>query len=189
MEKLLREKLLEDETLLWTSVPGTFDTMDAAYKAPILRKILLTAVGIVVLAGWYISAAVANGVKVQPIAIVVCALPFLYSIWNDFSDAKKLKTQTLYALTDRRILTLNGKQLHALEYEKVTEYDFVTDAAGQVSLICGPDAIKAGVKHTREAAVCGFRMNIDTDTCESYAMYGITDHAQQVKAIMDKYIG
>ena len=94
----------------------------------------------------------------------------------------------VYGLTDQRIVTLNGKQLHAQEYAKVTDYAFVTDAAGHVSLICGPDALKAGEKRVREAAVCGFRMNIDTDTCESYAMYGITDHAQQVKTILDQYI-
>ena len=186
MEELLRAKLHDDETLLWTARPEDFETMDAAYKTAIIRKIVMVILGIVVLGGWYVSAAIANGVKVQPLAIVVCALPFLYSIWNDFSDAKKLRTQVVYGLTDQRIVTLNGKLLHALEYAKVQEYEFVTDGAGHVSLLCGPDALKAGAKRAREAAVCGFRMNIDTDTCESYAMYGITDHAQQMKDILSK---
>jgi hypothetical protein len=85
-------------------------------------------------------------------------------------------------------VTLNGKQLDGQEYGKVTDYAFITDEAGHVSLVCGPDALKAGEKKTREEAVCGFRMNIDTDTCESYAMYGITDYVKQVQAILDKHI-
>ena len=188
MEKLLQEKLNPDETLLWTAKPEAFETLDAAYKAPIVRKIMLVVLGIVILGGWYVSAAIANGVKVQPVAIVVCALPFLYSIWNDFSDAKKLRTQIVYGLTNQRILTFNGKQLDGQEYGKVTDYAFITDEAGHVSLVCGPDALKAGEEKTREEAVCGFRMNIDTDTCESYAMYGITEHVKQVQAILDKHI-
>ena len=188
MEEYLRSKLNDDETLLWAASPEAFETLDAAYKMPIIRKIVTIVLGILVLGGWYVSAAIANGVKVQPVAIVVCALPFLYSIWNDFSDAKKLKNQILYALTDQRIITLNGKKVHGVEYAKVAEYEFITDKAGHVSLVCGVDAIKAGEKKTREEAVCGFRMNIDTDVCESYAMYGITEHALQVKEILSKNI-
>lgn len=187
METMLQDKLHPDETLLWSAKPEAFETLDATYKTPIIRKITITLLAIVVLSSWYISAAISNGVAVQPIAILVCASPFLYSIWNDFSDAKKLKSQILYALTDRRLLTLNGKQLFSLEYNKLCCYDLVTDAAGHISLVCGEDALKAKEKSRREAAVCGVRMNIDTDLCESYAMYGITDSAGQVKEFLSKY--
>ena len=187
METMLQNHLKEGETLLWSAKPEAFETLDATHKTPIVRKIAIIVLSIAVLSAWYISAAVANGVKVQPIAILICASPFLYSIWNDFSDAKKLKNQILYALTDQRLLTLNGKQLSALEYGKVPCYDLVTDAAGHTSLICGEDAMKAKEKTRREAAVCGVRMNIDTDLCESYAMYGITADADKVKTILDRY--
>lgn len=188
METMIREKLQADETLLWSAKPEEFETLDAVHKTPIIRKIAVILLGIVGLSAWYISAAIANGVAVQPIAILVCASPFLYSIWNDFSDARKLKGQMIYALTDRRLLTMNGKQLSALEYSKLPCYDLVTDAAGHVSLVCGEDAMRAKEKSRREAAVCGVRMNIDTDLCESYAMYGVTEHADQIKQILSQYV-
>ena len=188
MEETLLTKLREDETLLWSTKPESFETLDAVYKTPIIRKIIIIVACIAVLSAWYISAAIANGVAVQPVAILICSSPFLYSIWNDFSDAKKLKNDVVYGLTDRRMLTLNGKQLASLEYDKIPCYDLVTDAAGHVSLVCGADAVKGKEKSRREAAVCGVRMNIDTDMCESYVMYGITADAQQVKDILSKYI-
>lgn len=189
MENLLQKNLLPDETLLWSARPETFEILDATYKKPIVRKISIILLSILVLSVCYILAAVNNGVKIQPIAMLICAAPFLYSIWNDFSDAGKLKNQIVYGLTDRRLLTLNGKQLFAMEYSKLNGYALLTDSEGHVSLVCGPDALKAKEKSRREQAVCGFRMNLDSDTCDSYAMYGITEHAQQIKQILETYAG
>ena len=46
MEKLLQEKLNPDETLLWTAKPEAFETLDAAYKAHIVRKIMVVVLGL-----------------------------------------------------------------------------------------------------------------------------------------------
>ena len=119
MEIKLQSILEEGEQLLWSGRPEPIGTLQGLYKSAILRKILMIAAGIVILAGWYISAAVKNGVEVQPIAIIVCALPFLYSIYNDFSDAKTLRERTLYAMTDRLVCgcdALKGKERSRREF-------------------------------------------------------------------------
>ena len=188
MEVKLQSVLEEGEQLLWSGRPEPIVTLQGLYKSAILRKILMIVAGIVILAGWYISAAVKNGVEVQPIAIIVCALPFLYSIYNDFADAKVLRERTLYAMTDRRMITVVDKAVSGVEYYKVEGWKVEADADGVVSLVCGYDALKAREHCRREFAVCGARTNLDTGLCESYVMYGITEEADKVAEIAAKYI-
>lgn len=188
MEKKLANVLEADEMLLWSGSPEQFEMMGQTYKTGLVRKILLIAIGIAVLSGWYIAAAIANGVKVQVIAIVVCSLPFLYSIYNDFSDVKKLKSQTLYAMTDRRMITVIGNAVSSIPYEKITCWQMEADSDGIVSLLCGDEAVNGKPRSRRAAAVCGAHTNIDTDLCESYVMYGVTKDADTIKKIAQQHI-
>ena len=187
MNDKLNEYLQVGEQLLWSGSPEPIGTLQGLYKSAILRKILMIAAGIVILAGWYISAAVKNGVEVQPIAIIVCALPFLYSIYNDFSDAKTLRERTLYT-ADSRMITVVDKAVSGVEYDKVEGWKVEADADGVVSLVCGCDALKGKERSRREFAVCGARTNLDTGLCESYVMYGITEEADKIAEIAAKYI-
>ena len=188
MEHKLNSILADGETLLWSGAPEQFNMMSPTYKGKMIRKILLVAVGIIGLSAWYISAAMANGVAVRPIAIVICALPFLYSLYNDFRDAKKLQSVTLYAMTDRRMITVIDKTVSFIPYEKIGCWKMEADGDGIVSLICGDDAMKAKATTRRAAAVCGAHTNIDTDLCESYVMYGITHDAGEISKIAAKHI-
>ena len=188
MEQRLESFLQEGEQLLWSGSPEPVATMSGIYKSAIIRKILLIAVGFVVLAGWYISAAVKNGVQVQPAAIIVCVLPFLYSIYNDFADGKVLRERTLYAMTDRRMITVVDKAVSGVEYANVDVWKVDADGDGVVSLVCGCDAVRAKETVRREGAVCGVRTNLDTGMCESYVMYSITAEADKVAEIAAKYI-
>ena len=187
MEIKLQSILEEGEQLLWSGRPEPVGTLQGLYKSAILRKILMIAAGIIILAGWYISAAVKNGVEVQPIAIIVCALPFLYSIYNDFADGKALRERTLYAMTDRRMITVVGETVSAVEYDKVDGWKVEADADGIMSLVCGCDALKGRERSRREFAVCGARTNLDTGLCESYVMYGLPE-ADKVEKLMKKYV-
>ena len=188
MEHKLESILQEGEQLLWSGRPEPVGTLQGIYKTAILRKLLLIAAGIVILAGWYISAAVKNGVEVQPIAIIVCALPFLYSLYNDFADAKVLRERTLYAMTDKRMITVANDAVSGVEYAHIEDWKLEADADGVVSLVCGTDAVKAKATARREAAVCGVRTNLDTGMCESYVMYGITADGDKVAEIAAKHI-
>lgn len=183
METKLYDLLQEDEKLLWSGSPEQFETMSAVYKPALLRKIMMIVAGIVILSAWYISAALKNGVVVQPVAIFVCALPFLYSIYNDFSDAKKLRSAVVYAMTDRRMITLVDHAVSSITYEQVAGFRMDTDDDGIVSLVCGDDALKGKATSRRAAAVCGAHTNLDTNLCESYVMYGITAEADAVRTI------
>ena len=188
MEQKLLSLLDTEEKLLWSGVPEPFEMMGAAYKSKLIRKFLLTAAGIIGLSAWYITAALKNGVAVQPIAIIICALPFLYSIYNDFSDVKKLKGKTIYAMTDRRMITVVDKAASYIEYGKVRGWKLEADDDGVMSFVCGDDALKAKAVSRRAAAVCGAHTNIDTDLCESYVMYGITQDADKIEKIAAQYM-
>ena len=188
MESKLNDILREDETLLWSAAPEQVEMMSGVYKPAVMKKIISVVAGIVLLGGWYIIAAMKNGVEVQLIAILVCALPFLYSIYNDFSDSKKLNKQTLYAMTDLRMITMIDKTVSSIDYAKIEGWKIDTDGDGVVSLLCGDDAIKGKESSRRAGAVCGAHVNMDTDLCESYVMYGITADADVVSEIAAKYI-
>lgn len=186
METMLRENLRPDETLLWSAKPEAFKTLDATYKTTIIRKSAIILLCIAALLGWYFTAISGSRHNANIIEILACLSPAL-CMWTDFSDARKLKKQVVYALTDQRLLTVTGKELQALEYNQVSCYDVVTDAAGHASLVCGEEGLNAKENTRREASVTVARTNVDTNLCERFAMYGITEHADEVKKILSQY--
>ena len=187
MEKLLQEKLNPGENLLWVGKPEEFKTLDAANKKRILGKVLVMAAVVAALAVWYLSTVSAKGEGVRVLELLAVVSPMLCA-WTDFSDAIKLRKQVVYGLTDSRLLTLDGKRLISVDYENVVHYDLVTDLAGHTSLVCGDEGLKAKSNTIRELTIRGASMNVDTNHCESYAMYGVSGHAEEIKKILSAYI-
>jgi len=189
METMLQQNLRPGETLLWSAKPEEFKTMDAVYRAPIIKKFVAILLFVTALTGWYLY--VVSGSQrhdVGVIELLACVSPFL-CVLTDFLDAKKLRNQVIYGLTDQRVLTLNSNQLYSVDYKQINYWDVVTDAAGHASLIFGDRAAKAKDDTMREITIRGVQVNADTDMCESYAMYGVTQDVDKMKAILSEYVG
>lgn len=191
MEDILKSKLKDDETLLWSAVPEAFETLDKTHKAYFLRKAVLVAAAAVALIVLYIIAAAKNHAAVQPAVIAILLAAGGYGVFGDILDANKLRNKTIYGLTDQRIIAVMGMSTEAVDYERMNkgDYEFVTDEDGHTSLLCGERAREAKPHGRRSVTVCGAQNNAETGECHGFGMYGITEHVDTVNGILSKYIG
>ena len=186
METKLQENLRPGEKLLWSARPESCKALDEAHKKSILCKSAVILLCIAALSAWYFYTISNSRHSMNPIEILACLSPIL-CVWTDFSDVRKLKKQVVYGLTDQRMLTVNGKQLYSLDYSQISCYDVLTDAAGHASLICGEVALNDKEDTRRSASVTVPAINVDTNECEKFAMYGVTEHADEIKKILSNH--
>ena len=191
MEDILRSKLKDDETLLWSAVPEAFETLDKTHKARFVRKAILIAIVVAALIVMYFIAAEKNHADVQFAVILVALAAGAYGIFGDILDANKLRKKTIYGLTDQRMIAVMGMSTEAVDYERMTkgDYEFVTDEDGHTTLLCGERAREAKPHGRRSMTVCGAQNNAETGECHGFAMYGITNEVDAISAILAKYIG
>lgn len=185
MEKKLYDHLIEEEKVLWTGSPE-FIAMDKTNKPFILGK---AAAVIAVMAAFvvYYMVQVAAGAAEMKISafVIVAALTALVTL-PEILDANKLK-KTLYAVTDRRLISIVGSNVESVEYCKIKQYAFEEDADGQVSLLCGERAMASKPRLRRLYTILGTRLTEDKSTCDSFVFYGVPE-ADKVKKLIAKYI-
>ena len=188
MEEKLLAKLKDDETLLWSARPEAFETLDKTHKAHFVKKAILIGVIFTAIIVAYIVAALNTHSDIQIAVIVIGILAALYGIFGDFLDANKLKNKSLYALTNQRMIAMMGMSFEAVDYERISDFDFFTDDDGHVSLLCGERAREAKPFGRRSATVCGAQNNAETGLCEGFAMYGATAETEKIREILSKRI-
>lgn len=189
MEQKLLAKLKDDETLLWSAKPEAFETLDKTHKAHFVKKAVLIAVIFAAIVIAYVIAAIDNNSTIKIPVIIIGLVAALYGIFGDFLDANKLKNKSMYALTDQRMIAMMGMSFEAVDYERLSDFDFFTDEDGHVSLLCGERAREAKPFGRRSATVCGAQNNTETGVCEGFAMYGVTAEVENIRAILSKRIG
>lgn len=191
MEEILKTKLKDDETLLWCARPEAFETLDKTHKGRFIRKAVIIAAVVAVLIVIYIIAAGKNHVDVKLPVILLVLAAGLYGVFGENLDANKLRSKTIYGLTDRRMIAVMGMSTEAVDYERMKkgDYEFVTDEDGHTSLLCGERAREAKPYGRRSVTVCGAQNNAETGECHGFAMYGITADVKAIDAILSKYIG
>ena len=185
MEKKLQDHLIEDEKILWTGSPE-FVTLDKTNKPFIVAKAGIVLAAMAIFVAYYISFAAATGTDFKLSVLFIIAALTALVVLPEILDANKLK-KCLYAVTDRRLITIVGENMDSVEYCKIKEYAFEEDADGQVSLLCGPRAMSAKPRLRRLNTVLGARLTEDKTTCDSFVMYGIPD-ADKVKKLIAKYL-
>ena len=188
MEEKLKAKLKDDETLLWTAKPEAFETLDSTHKAYFVKKAVLIGIVLVALVALYVKMAIDKNADVQPMVILIGLAFGAYGILGEFLDANKLRNKSLYALTDQRIIAVMGMSVEAVDYERLSDYEFVTDADGHTSLLCGERAREAKPYGRRSATVCGAQNNSETGECHGFALYGITAEVQNIEKILKEHI-
>ena len=111
-----------------------------------------------------------------------------YGLFGEFMDANKLRNKSLYALTDQRMIAVMGMSVEAVDYERLSDYEFVTDEDGHTSLLCGERAREVKPYGRRSATVCGAQNNAETGECHGFAMYGITAEVDNIEKILSQHI-
>ena len=189
METLLQSKLKPEETLLWTGTPEAFETLDQTHKSAYIKKCIAVLVAAAAVILWYIHYAASKGHAVSAVVIVLVLLIAVYGVTSDLLDANKLKTKTMYALTDMRLIAVLGGSVEGVEYRNIDQYGFAEDEDGHVSLLCGEMALEESNRLRRTATVRGVCNHADTGRCRSFAMYALSkEDAAEVEKIVSKYM-
>ena len=188
MEEKLLAKLKDDETLLWSARPEAFETLDQTHKAHFVKKSIVIGVIFAAIIIAYVVAAIDTNSAIQIPVILIGLVAALYGIFGDFLDANKLKNKSMYALTDQRMIAMMGMSFEAVDYERLSDFDFFADKDGHVSLLCGERAREAKPFGRRSATVCGAQNNSETGACEGFAMYGVTAEVENIRKILSQHI-
>lgn len=172
MEKQLRELLSEDEQLLWSGCPESFDTLDQSNKTSIIVGLVikcLITLGILTL--YYISAQ-QDGGSIKPGVIIFISLFAAYALVNPFLVARRLRKKTIYGLTDKRILR-SGSNDGAVPYERIKRAMLRKDDDGHTTLLCGPRACRLKPRQWRSEADVSFIDNHGEPEAERVILYAL----------------
>ena len=172
MEKQLREHLLEDEQLLWTGCPESFDTLDKSNKTSIVVGIVIKALVTLGILLVFIISARQDGKSVSPIAIALILAFGVFAMINPFLVARRLSKKTIYGLTDKRILR-SGSNDEAVPYERIKSAVLRTDQDGHTSLLCGARAVKLKPRQFRGEADAAFVNNQGEPEAERVILYAL----------------
>lgn len=184
MEEKLKAKLKDDETLLWSAKPEAFEILDKTHKAHFVQKAILITVVFLAIVAVYIYMAIDTSSAIQIPVIIIGLVAALYGMFGEFLDGRKLQNKTLYALTDQRMIAMMGMSFEAVDYERLSDYEFVTDEDGHTTLLCGERAREVKPYSRRTVTVCGAQNNAETGECQGFAMYGITDEVKNIEKII-----
>ena len=110
-------------------------------------------------------------------------------MFGEIIDGRKLQNKTIYALTDQRMIALMGMSFEAVDYDRVSDYEFVTDEDGHTSLLCGERAREVKPFSRRTVTVCGAQNNAETGECQGFAMYGVSAEVKSIEKIISRRIG
>lgn len=185
MDELLKSALKDDEKLLWSGKPESFETLDKTNKPAFTKKAVISAVAAILLSIVYtFLVAKSNNFKIG-VVIVIFAIALFVPL-AVLLDANKLKKSILYAVTDQRLITV-ADSAKGVEYSAIKTAAFKTDADGHTSLLCGADALELPPDKWRAQAVTGVCLDDSAEVCERYAMYALPN-AEKLKEILAPYL-
>lgn len=185
MDDKLIGKLDADEKILWRGKPEPFEALDKTHKTHFIRRIVITAVVVVLLIAGYIISANNTGAGIMPAVIVIILAVGVYAVCSPLLDARKLK-KAEYVVTDRQIIVITG-DTKCVAYDKLGEGRFAVDEDGHTALLCGKEAVAMKPHKWRSRAVVGPAMDMDTDACVSLVLYALPE-VDKVKKILAEYI-
>lgn len=116
MEQKMKERLREDEQLLWIGKPGSRKIMDSPDKTKVIIAWSVLALFLVVSFGYLVPFLVKGGDslgKILVMLVFVNVTPMLIAT-RPLLDKRRLDKETIYAVTDKRILALVGSDLFEL---------------------------------------------------------------------------
>ena len=186
MEAQLREHLMEDEQLLWSGCPESFDTLDKTNKTSIIVGLVIKALitlGILLL--FYISAH-ENGDSVKPGVVIFILVFAALAVINPFLVARHLRGNTIYGLTNKRILR-SGRNDEAVPYERIKKAMLRTDNDGRTSLLCGSRAYDLKPRKWRGEADASFINNRDEPEAERVILYALPMD-DSLKDLLNEYL-
>lgn len=185
MEQKLYDILTDGEKVLWSGKPE-FKILGETHKKFFAAKVVVIAFALIAFFMYYFIGVKEGTIPFKASVLVIMGVIAAVPLMLEWLDAQKMK-KTIYAVTDKRLISLVDTAVNALPYDRIKEYKFAEDADGQVSLVCGCDMMKKNPRSYRASAVFGLRMKDDNSECERFVMYAIPE-ADKVKKLVAKLV-
>ena len=185
MNEKLKEYLADGEQLLWSGAPSV-KTLDEAHKTAFIGKAVLTVAAVAAFLLYYMAGVQAGTITFKFSAIVLTLVLGAVVLLPDYMDVGKLN-KAVYGMTDRRLIVVVNGYAHDIAFDKIADYRFDTDKAGQTTLMCGKSGMKTRPDRRRLNTIFGTRMSDDGSVCDRFVMYGIPE-AHTVEKLMAKYV-
>ena len=182
MEETLQTSLNKGEEILWRGHAEPFKTLDKTHKPDFIRKVLIGMAIVLAFAIFMLSMGSADSKTLTMIAVaaLLCLIPAI----NMITDALKLRKME-YIATNERLIVLRDAVKSAY-YAQITSGAFKEDLDGHISLVCGPDAVRAKPHKRREICVVGQGSGESSSECERFCFYAPTDRKTLEKILHEK---
>jgi len=181
MEQKLNDILVDGEKLLWSGKPE-FKSLGETHKNFYAGKVVVVAFALIAFFMYYFIGVKEGTIPFKAAVLVIMGVVAAVPLALEWLDVQKMN-KTVYAVTDKRLISLVDTAVNTLTYDLIREYKFAEDADGQVSLVCGCDMMKKSPRTYRASAVYGLRMKDDHSECERFVMYAIPE-ADKVKKLV-----
>lgn len=173
-EELLRSKLEDGETVLWTgkAVPGKI--LSPAYRQDFLLKLLISGgIGLFFVIQCIKSAVEAGEpLKIGPVLVIIGVAAIApCAVLADGMRAGRLR----YAATDRRLISLNGDNVNSVPYSSIHEAVLKQDSDGNTSLLCGKTGVTLKEGRWRDIATLNCTSVSANRECDRFVLYSVDD--------------
>ena len=182
MDEMLNTSLDKGEEILWRGHAEPFETLDKTHKPVFIRRV---AIGAAIAVAFALLLGILGGLDRKSLLMIVivallCAIPAI----NMISDGSKLKKKMEYVATTERLIILRDA-VRSVYYSQIKTAAFKEDQDGHVSLLCGPEALKAKPSKWREICVVGAGAGESTE-CERFCFYAPADRKKLEKVLHEK---
>ena len=174
-QEQLEKLLADDETVLWQSRPESFGLLAGTYRNSFLRRIAVCVAAMAVVLILYSFAVSGRGIAYSPVVVVLVLAVGLFLIFRQILDDSRIRKTALYAVTDRRLIVLVGKDVRIAALDEVPSWAIRRDEDGYASALFGETAVNCIPGKWRELALCGTYKEEDTGVCKALVFYAVPD--------------
>lgn len=167
MEKRLQAALLEGEQVRWSGRPARFRLMQGAYRSAVLLTWLMS-VCVVLLVAYFLAPYYWNhslNGDMLLAALVMVFMPAMLSV-RPLLDKRTLENETIYAITDRRVIAIVKDEVMAMPLE-----------SGLTAAVKDWDGTCANVYFGKAAEVPVYKSRV-------YAMSGVREYTDELDGII-----
>lgn len=180
MEKRLQAALLEGERVRWSGRPAQFRLMHSTYRSAVVLTWLMSVCVVLLvayfLAPYYWSHTLSGDLLLA--ALVMVFMPAMLSV-RPLLDKRTLEKETVYAVTDRRVLAIVKDEVMAMPLEGLTAVAKGWD--GTCANLCFGKAAEIPEYKSRVYAMSGVREY--TDELDGILFYHVDRPEQLIRCL------
>lgn len=180
--------LQEGETIEWVSKAEPFVLLDQTNKQSLMIRWLISAVIAVLLVAGYLAMVGQNDVSASWVVIAVLLGGPIFAAVRPLTDARALKKNVVFAITDRRAITSKGgSDFFAINLDEVTAIRFVEKAGGVGDVLFG-DATKMKDRKLRLLSLVPQVFKEENNPLTGLVFYNVGE-IHKVKKYLEERIG